>query len=513
MVYRLRHSAILLLISLSIQMSYGQNTYVDRNFGVDGTVTLENSPLDLYFTQGLDSLDNMYITHYRLDTIDYIYKFNLIKLDKSGQIIDNKIPNELKENNASFLIRNNRMVSLIYLAGSSIVKIFDLDYNYIGQMISPGYTTPTPLENGQAEGLTNNIYYRYNPDGFLDKTFSEDGLFDVIKDSGLGENSTITNWLRDEGKSIIFTGYTQSSVDSLYYPFTLKLKENGSPDRNYGNESIKIHEINMNNHSFAYATLVHKLQDNNLLLSGLHYDTLSNLNNYIAKIDQDGELIQNFGDNGVRSTLPTEGDSTNSNHTNVYVGELSNGSLLMKTTAYNEEERTLEEYFVLYNENGYQESNFGTNSKLETTAFKGEIFQSQVLANDNLYIIKTDSVYNPSPYSTLNASTNATHITKLSTSQLLAYDPLSAPDFSTYLLYPNPTSSTSIIRYNGPTLENISYRIHNLKGQLVKEKVIPILYNYSEIPIDMKDTDNGIYYLQIHDEGKEIWSDKIIKIN
>ena len=512
----LRYKLTLLsLISLcTLTIIYGQSEYIDRSFGDNGTISFDNDTLEYYNLLGLDSLDNMYISHLQWDKVSNIYHYKLIKLDKKGVIIENNILINPDDSISAITINNNKLILYKFISNSTINETYDLDYNYLGRIIIPYITYfPNATKSGGIEGQINNTFFKYKADGLLDKSFSEDGLYNINENNDLSEVAGILAYSRTKDQSILLAGYEQDPIDSLYYPITIKLNADGSLDNNYGYAGTAIHNIRFENHYISYPNSIEQLQDDNFLMYGVHYDTLYNFRYFLAKIDKDGELDLSFGDNAILSVFPQSGDSTTLNDRYRYIGEFSNGSLLSLSIIKNEADSITAEYLSLFNENGIKEVDFGIDSKIDLNAFKGQDPTSQYLANDNLYIINRDTIQSRPSANRITSIITATHITKLNTTKLLAYEPQSPPQTSNFMLFPNPVTSNTSVEYNGPTLENFSYRIHDLNGQLIKEKVLPILYNYGQIPIDMKDTATGLYYLQILNEGKEIWSTKFVKIN
>jgi len=159
---QLRYIPITIIIfSLFTTISYGQNEYIDRSFGDNGTVSFDHDFLETYSILGLDSLDNIYISHREVDLVTDITTNKLIKLDNSGEIIysdrliDNQDSTSVLRMENSILIRNS------LIAESSFIYTHDLNFNLLNRFIIPAnviYSTLTPSSDGGLEGLASSLY-------------------------------------------------------------------------------------------------------------------------------------------------------------------------------------------------------------------------------------------------------------------------------------------------------------------------------------------------------------------
>ena len=505
----------IILLSLLVTLSHSQSEFIDRTFGDNGTLSFENDSLEGYTLLGADSLNNLYISHSELDTATNLVNYKLIKLDTKGdnvyldRIID-------QDSISDFTLKNNIIIRVRFVAGSSFIKTYDLEFTQLGYFIVPAGVINSnlmPYPDGSIQGLTsgvNNTFFSLGTDGLLDKSFGEDGLIQLDQDPSIIYN-ILTNVKRLKNKSLLFTGLEVDTTYNGYQPLSKLYSQDGQQLIEYEKENLILpHSIEENRrYNYVYSSL--EAKDDNLLFQGFYYDTLFNPNYYITKLDIDGFTKTNFADNGFLQETSNPGDTSRIKDYCFFSGQFSNGDLLHSCYLRDDQGQVITHHLTLYNENGIKENGFGLNGKLNLDIFKGQNFPTQLLINDELYIIRNDTIQHRNSFGSVNHIENtSTYITRLSPAKLLDYEPNTPPEKPNFILFPNPITSRTLIEYNGPNIEDISLRIHDLRGQLLEEKVISTLFNYGQIPIKIADYPAGIYHLQIIDEDKEIWSTKFV---
>jgi hypothetical protein len=75
-------------------------------------------------------------------------------------------------------------------------------------------------------------------------------------------------------------------------------------------------------------------------------------------------------------------------------------------------------------------------------------------------------------------------------------------------LYPNPNNGTFILAYDLKTLSEAKVSIYDISGKLVYIKTIDNLE--SRININTINLNNGIYFIQLSDDIKLLWTDKLV---
>jgi hypothetical protein len=73
--------------------------------------------------------------------------------------------------------------------------------------------------------------------------------------------------------------------------------------------------------------------------------------------------------------------------------------------------------------------------------------------------------------------------------------------------YPNPTTNTFNVKVSDEYLNNLSYKLFSISGQLIKSGVI----SNSTTNIDIEQLPNTTYLLTLNDKNKQVKSFKIIK--
>ena len=494
---------------------YGQSEFIDRSFGDEGTVSFQNDSLESYTVLGVDSLDNIYISHTKVDSA-YNRYLTLVKLNSQGEIIDEEFEFDLKENRVYWQFIRNKLLLTELIDESSFVYIYDLDYNREGRYIIPFtsfFQTISPHPDGGLEGLVNNIFFRFNPDGSLDKSFGNNGLvdFEQIKN----QDTHADFWIRTKDNTIYLLGGVLDTSYNVFRPASIQLESNGQI-KEINNDSLAIHLYEKKDLS-AFFCIPEQAIDENYLLNCYVIDTQENSFNIyslLTKVNEDGELIRGFGNNGVLNINKNQSDILTHNDGYKYTAQFANGSLLFQTIIENEQDSIVSEYLSLYNENGIQEKDFGFNSTIDLRSYKRQVSSSSIVLNNELYIIKHDTIqYFLRPSSAIKGKRNiATHITRFNTVELLDYQPIAPPQESKFVLFPNPITSESNIKYDGPHLENIDLVIYNMVGQMVDKISIPTLFNYGEISISLSGNSPGVYHLLINQNGQQIWQTQLMKV-
>ena len=75
-------------------------------------------------------------------------------------------------------------------------------------------------------------------------------------------------------------------------------------------------------------------------------------------------------------------------------------------------------------------------------------------------------------------------------------------------LYPNPNNGSFTLTYDLKTLNEAKVSIYDISGKLVYIKTIDNLE--SRININTINLNNGIYFIQLSDDIKLLWTDKLV---
>lgn len=75
-------------------------------------------------------------------------------------------------------------------------------------------------------------------------------------------------------------------------------------------------------------------------------------------------------------------------------------------------------------------------------------------------------------------------------------------------LFPNPNNGSFILAYDLKTLNTANVTIYDISGKLVYRKAIDNLE--SKMNINTMNLNNGIYFIQLSDDTKLLWTDKLV---
>ncbi|MBC8048423.1 MAG: T9SS type A sorting domain-containing protein [Fimbriimonadaceae bacterium] len=135
---------------------------------------------------------------------------------------------------------------------------------------------------------------RYNEDGTLDDTFSDDGI--LIYPVGIGEDEAYNIIIQPDGKYIV-CGY--ALTDDFSTDFVLiRLHSDGSPDDSFGDDGIVTTSIGSGIDKALSITLQ---DDGKIIAAGKSYNG-SNYDIALVRYNDDGSLDTSFGDDGKITT-------------------------------------------------------------------------------------------------------------------------------------------------------------------------------------------------------------------
>ncbi|MBO6518047.1 MAG: T9SS type A sorting domain-containing protein [Bacteroidia bacterium] len=142
-----------------------------------------------------------------------------------------------------------------YDKGSGLNTIIDVQFDNEERMVAAGSEGKNPDKNG--------MIFRFLSDGTPDSTFSNDGV--QTSDIGLTNGVFINRVMVEKNNSVIALGYLKGpSYKDVY---ALKLKENGSPDFNFGSKGDINHPVSLNP-SYLFFKAAAKQSDGNIVLAG-----------------------------------------------------------------------------------------------------------------------------------------------------------------------------------------------------------------------------------------------------
>ena len=493
---------ILYFSLFSISHLVSQNNFLDLSYCDDGSCEFQ---FDEFFTfvehMSIDSLDNIYAGVTFEGTIDQV----LIKIKPNGQI-DNTFGVEgiFKEAGHKAYQKDNYIYSILRDFDETSINILDLELNFITRFVHVGESIINHMYfNGEyfIGSTTEGILFKYNRDGFLDKDFAEQGLYDLeieVLNIGFGVDGYSTSSTND-----IHYSFLSNNINQIPHSQILQLNNEGTlintielmPSPNFDPDF----HMNLN-----FISTV-ELSANDNILVGLEHETYEQkMQSEYFKLNSLGQLVQDFGNEG-SMLIPIPPDSlipTNvlSTLTTQLVGELKSENLIF---SYSNHEYYLDEeqpwaittaIFIMTPEGSLQ-SEFGNAGFLDFDILPAaSININNIITNkDHVYII-----------SKAELSTNTFNITKLNLADL--GNPVSNTHKTitakqSISLQPNPSTTAINLLYTGPTLQNALLQIHNSNGQLVEVLKPEYLHLGKKVQINTNTFPTGNYIMTLFHDG------------
>jgi uncharacterized delta-60 repeat protein len=242
------------------------------------------------------------------------------------------------------------------------------------------------VATGTIQDTTNLVSFltlRFNTDGSIDNTFSNDG-FDIISFLNINDQSFAVK-VQHDGK-ILVAGYSSGGCGIGTYVAMARYNTDGSMDNSFGNSGKVLFQVNGS--SFAKDLI---LKDDYIYITGLAIYNYTSSAFLLARFSMDGQIDNTFGTNGTVITpigiQKSYAYSINSQSNGklicggVYGDYINNDSLLYA--------------LVRYNADGSIDNTFGNNGILITT-IGGELIEAFPLAiqPDDKIVIGCTSGFN-----------------------------------------------------------------------------------------------------------------------
>lgn len=151
---------------------------------------------------------------------------------------------------------------------------------------------------------------QFNPQGVLDVNFGSNGW---VNDNELPYDSNGKIKILSDGKYLICTNYlyTNTSNQACENPVFIKFNSDGSPDTTFGTNGKRIHDFSGQLLDFTTCVITN---DAIFFVGSIKDDTPQSRDFFVAKFDENGQLVSSFGNNGVlRINVGVLTDSTVAN--------------------------------------------------------------------------------------------------------------------------------------------------------------------------------------------------------
>ena len=452
-----------------------------------------------------DSLDNLYLTISNRGEDTY-----LLRLNSEGKIDSTFGDNgTFEETNFNTYQRNNYVFSLQVIDDGTIINLYDIELNLIRRFILPDIATIDNLNfNGdKLIGKTlNGIVFQYNNDGTLDGNFADNGLIDfgtLVSDQGLdGYSFTDTNGLHY---------FNRASLPSTFELEFVTVDKTGD---NLDKIAIPYNDdTSVSDYFLSFTSQIHQSQSGDLLIEAQHLlIDFSQIVTEIIKTKRQGNIIQEFGDEGYILTPPLENTSQQAfSGFTTLIGELSSENLVFEHGINNSlapdisTTSSTTALFVL-SPQGELHPDFGTDGffDLTVTPAPSRYITIKDPKRDHIYIS-----------SSINPTSSILHITKLNLEDLpgtpIVTDTKNVqPENQSISLSPNPTANATNLLYTGPSLSTARLHVLDTYGQIVKEIKLSQLSNNASVEIITSDIYSGIYLVRLSDGEQNLSTQKLV---
>ena len=315
--------------------------------------------------------------------------------------------------------------------------------------------------------LTDFAVLRFKPNGSLDTSFSQDGKIRLTIAPNLNVATSVA--IQPDGK-IVAAGYTMNDI------VVVRFHLNGTLDSTFGTGGIVTTTIGATGNSIATSLFIQP--DDKIVVSG-H----SSLNMCHVRYNTNGSLDATFGNGGIAVTIFSGASSVS--HKSVLQPD---GKILTAATFYNGGNRDF--LLTCHNSNGTLDTTFGFNGYV-TTDFNGDEDEPYSLA------LQQDGKIVVCGYYTTGTSmyfATARYMPALT----VGIENLNSNN-SFFNFYPNPTHDIINIRLLSK-VKNVV--ITNLIGSIVMEK--HFLSNLNEsFEINVSTLCPGIYFINAGNEVKK----------
>jgi len=524
------------ILCLASSFLIGQSEYFDHSYGNEGVTIMPFIHTPIYFYNfHLDDRGRVHLSllSYNLDSDTIEADYILTRLDEDGnrdqnwgwvQQLDSLL---LTEKIDVHLFEGDKILSekrrLFNLDTVSSIKQYDSELNYEVTYSTPDRPTSYWTDyygqhklfdtSGKLVLVNNGSLERYKTNGYPDDNFNDSGTLKVFENDTILSNLTafFTNIINNEtDNSLLYSAWTVVSnptTQEVYQRSSIaKVDRNGKLVKNFGDEGF----FNLDTSKLSFKVFT----DGNDDYYSYNYkayelqDTCPNgveIEYEIINLDENGVLDQSYGESGVAKLS----EGCNDPYPYNYPLLLPDGSFLLSYYDQNTGVDTTSNsirynfHFQKLNADGKWDRTFGIDGKLDLPFFDYTFMQTLELDQENNLYI--------AGYRYTDEGDSEYYVTKLRGEKLWPeLVPAGGFEYSLTLL-PNPSIGETYVNYEGLALENVTVRIHDMQGRLVSRKIINRLSNGDVVSITDSDLSTGTYLVNIFDENKNIGHrDKLI---
>ena len=329
---------------------------------------------------------------------------------------------------------------------------------------------------------------RLNPDGSLDNSFDNDGK---ITTDILISDYPSSMVLQSDGKILVAGTSLDNQYDS-YYAVT-RYNYDGSLDSDFSADGIMIQDISGPiGNDFAKDIAIQP--DGKILIVGNKQASFNEENDLLfMRYYPDGSLDNTFNTTGIVET-----DIGNNYNVGTSVVPQFDGKILVAGSFHDSNDAGFA--LLRYNLNGSLDNSFGLNGVVKTS-FNGYGYANDCTVQSDGKILVVGGASGNFALARYNSGLN-----------------VGLMDFSlvenSLLIYPNPLQNLEILEYELKADETISIDLIDINGSIIKSFISSEKRNagiHKEVMKMDKKLANGIFFFNLHNQFKSIFI-KVIKI-
>ena len=530
---------ILTLSSFLCTSLWAQSDLVDLDYGVNGVASTKEyiGNVNLTSQPNVDSQNRVYLsvaTHNKRGDTITVLGYNFLRFDTNGRTETWGIETEKEISTSNGLVNveyfsqtNDKILSRkLFVQGEESsfgLSRFDLDLN-----LEVSYTT----ENITFENLLDEFHfypfysegnlsldesnrlifflgdqiYRFRQNGQPDLAFGTEGISKVFEITDYVDRfyTNIYARLMVNEESITLSTTRFKNTLNNFSGIITRLNEDGSLDTEFGDNGYIDNPgaININS---QYAEDTRVLYSHSLVTTNEDCEHLTNFR--IDKLDKSGNPSQEFGNNGSLESRCIELTASQI----IITGPQGELLIVDGKPEFNIDSTTVFGYnyqLIKYQSNGQIDSTFGNQGNVNADFIPGKIVLGFTKDSDyNIYLISRNNIDNS------GTQTNNFFITKLRADRIWSEIPSTTiADPLNISILPNPSLGQPRVKNVGRTINNAQITLYDMSGRRISIKKLDTLAPNEEIVISNQDLSAGTYVVRVSELGgrSSLWEKVVV---
>ncbi len=328
--------------------------------------------------------------------------------------------------------------------------------------------------------MTDAILLRYKPDGALDNTFGNAGVFRSSAYAGTADELWAVDLL-DDG-SIVAAG--DATINFVYRSIVMRLDPDGTSTAGFGtNGVIEPDLIGIEDQAWGILAVGPRF-----FITGYQAASPDERDVFLAGFSGDGTPLASFGTGGVATT------DVNVNEIGFDIARQEDGKLLVCGTSGQFGSGTARDFFLArYTSAGLADATFGTDGVV-ITSIDVDFDDANALAiqpDGKIVAVGSTAGF------TSNTNNDLALVRYLSDGSTGITETTYGP--GNFGLFPNPTINGMVsLSFNGPAPTDVD--LFDAQGRLVPHP-LTVLKNARSIALDLHDVNPGAYFVEVQQNG------------